>query len=144
MACGQGRKRNGREKPRGQGKGGGGKGSPSEPLSSRMPLGKLLTVRTFRETPGTPESLLTLFSSPYAHRRKRRLHNPAGTARNSHSSSSIFSRIVSHSRTVFFRSSSCSRAITSSRPRKKDGKSADQDKKDEKERRNTEKDQLYC
>lgn len=39
---------------------GGGKrqSSPSAALSSRMPPGKLLTVRTFRETPVTLESLL--------------------------------------------------------------------------------------
>jgi len=42
-----------------------------------MPPGKLLTVRTFRETPVTPESLLaSSLASPYARRRKR----PAGTA----------------------------------------------------------------
>lgn len=81
---------------------GGGRGRQSlRTLSSRMPPGKLLTVRTFRETPVPPNPFWPLSLAICPPQEGTVL---AGTARNSHSSLQLFS-FVSHSRTVFFRSS---------------------------------------
>lgn len=75
-----------------------------------MPPGKLLTVRTFRETPVPPNPFWPLSLAICPPQKGTVL---AGMARNSHSSLRLFSS-VSHSRT-YFSFLSCSRTIISAR-----------------------------